>query len=556
MCGIAGFWQARGHPAHRVAEAMAERLKHRGPDDSGVFADPKAGLAMSHTRLAVVDLSSAGHQPMTTSCGRFTLNYNGEIYNHAEIRSELSLTGDRIQWTGHSDTETLLYALRRWGIEQTLGRLNGMFAFALWDATDQVLYLARDRMGEKPLYYGRAGEDFVFGSEIGPLRLHPGWVGEIDRDALALYLRYSYVPAPRSIYRGINKLLPGHFLTVRDRGATVSRPESYWDLHEIAVRGCESPITKDATHVASDLNSLLLDAVRLRMLADVPIGAFLSGGIDSSTVVSLMQAVSSRPVRTFTIGFHEPKYDEAKYARAVARHLGTDHSELYVSQEEARAVVPELPRIWDEPFADSSQIPTFLISKLARQHVTVSLSGDGGDELFCGYNRYVSGYQAWNFLRRVPSPARDAFARILLALPGEQIERLAGLLPSRFRPPNVANGLTKLAGVAAESSVPGYYRRLVSQWQSPGQAVIGVREAGLASPIDSSEDFEDVRNYMMYMDAATYLPDDILTKLDRASMAVSLEARVPLLDHRVVEFAWRLPIQFKYRANQGKWLLR
>lgn len=558
MCGIAGFWQASGAPAPGVAEAMAAGLKHRGPDDSDVFVDPDAGLAMSHTRLAVIDLSAAGHQPMTTACGRFTLIYNGEIYNHAEIRAELLQSGEPINWAGHSDTETLLYGLRRWGVEKTLGRLNGMFAFALWDSAERTLCLARDRMGEKPIYYGRVGGTFLFGSELSPLRLHPDWAGETDRDSLALFLNYSYVPTPRSIYRGISKLAPGHFVVVRDRGTNLSKPVCYWNLRDVALRGIESIVTADAAEAADGLNELLLDAVRLRMLADVPVGAFLSGGIDSSSVVALMQAVSARPVRTFTIGFNEPRFNEAKFASAVARHLGTDHTELYVSEEDARSVIPELPRVYDEPFADSSQIPTYLISRLARQHVTVALSGDGGDELFCGYNRYAVGYQVWNKLRRLPPPMRSGASRILRALPGRYIDRLAGQLPTRFRPPHFADGIAKLAAVAAESSPSGYYRRLVSQLESSGEVVIGAGEASLVNSIHGggTTEFEDVRNYMMYMDSATYLPDDILTKVDRASMAVSLEARVPLLDHRVVEFAWRLPIQLKYRANQGKWVLR
>ncbi|MDZ7809376.1 MAG: asparagine synthase (glutamine-hydrolyzing) [Arhodomonas sp.] len=392
MCGIAGFW---GGPSvdEGIVERMAARIASRGPDDAGVWADADAGVALAHRRLSILDLSPAGHQPMQSPCGRYVLVFNGEIYNHLDLRAELEAEAGAFDWRGHSDTETLLAALRHWGVQGALERVNGMFAFALWDAAERTLFLARDRMGEKPLYYGHGGGGcsggaFLFGSELKALTAHPEWRGEMDRDALALYMRHNYVPAPWSIYRGIAKLPPAHFVVIRDGGRAVGEPQCYWNLGTVAEQGvAQAGGEPDA--LADELDGLLRDAVGRRMAADVPLGAFLSGGYDSTTVAALMQAQSERPVKTFSIGFHEEGYNEAKHARAVAEHLGTDHTELYVTPEEAMAVIPKLPTIYDEPFSDSSQIPTFLVSQLARQHVTVSLSGDGGDELFCGYNRHV-----------------------------------------------------------------------------------------------------------------------------------------------------------------------
>jgi asparagine synthase (glutamine-hydrolysing) len=558
MCGFAGFQGgALSRGAEIVLQAMGNALVHRGPDDGGTWWDGVAGIGLAHRRLSILDLSPAGHQPMASPCGRFVVAYNGEIYNHADLRVELQAAGAGFDWRGHSDTETLLAALRYWGVEGALQRLNGMFAFALWDAAERTLFLARDRMGEKPLYYGRSGETFLFGSELKALAKHPAWRGEIDCDALALFMRHNYVPAPWSIYRGIYKLPPAHYLAVRDGGRTVGAPQCYWNLPAVAERGVRGG-TDAPEGLADELDTLLRDAVARRMMADVPLGAFLSGGYDSTTVVALMQAQSARPVRTFTIGFHEAGYDEAQHAKAVAGHLGTDHTELYVTPAEALAVIPKLPAIYDEPFADSSQIPTFLVSQLARRHVTVALSGDGGDELFCGYNRYVLGQRIWQKLRLLPVPVRRAVAALLRMSQGRALDALQRrALPARLRLPNLVDRLPKLAEVLEHRDGADFYRSLVSHWKQPDRLVLGAREPQtILSDPESLPELPGLRERMMLLDMLTYLPDDILTKVDRASMAVSLEARVPLLDHRLVEFAWRVPTDLKYRGGQGKWLLR
>lgn len=557
MCGITGFWQNDGRPDANVAERMALQIRHRGPDDAGVWLDTGAGLALAHRRLAVIDISKAGHQPMTSPCGRFVLCYNGEIYNHLDLRADLEQLGGHFDWRGHSDTETLLAALRHWGVDETLQRINGMFAFALWDRIERKLFLARDRMGEKPLYYGRSGSAFLFASELKSMVVHPDWCREISREALTLYLRHNYVPTPWSIYADIFKLPPAHYIAISDNGTVVSPLRCYWDLAQVAEQGVRE-VAADPVELTDALDGLLRDAVGRRMAADVPLGAFLSGGYDSTMVVAQMQAQANQPVRTFSIGFHEEAHNEAHYAKAVATHLGTDHTELYVTPEQAMAVIPDLPSIWSEPFSDSSQIPTFLVSRLARQHVTVSLSGDGGDELFCGYNRYVLGFQIWRKLRVLPAGVRSVLSAILTRLPARQIQRIVQFLPQRLRFSNVADRLPKLAEVLGHARSDDFYRCLVSHWQTPAGLVIGGSEPKNSFGRDRSRlpDLADIRERMMYLDAVTYLPDDILTKVDRASMAVSLEARVPLLDHRVVEFAWKVPMALKYRNHQSKWLLR
>jgi asparagine synthase (glutamine-hydrolysing) len=557
MCGFAGFLGgAVDGGAEAVLRAMGGALVHRGPDDGGTWWDGAAGIGLAHRRLSILDLSPAGHQPMVSPCGRFVVAYNGEIYNHGDLRTELDAAGAGFDWRGHSDTETLLAALRHWGVEGALQRLNGMFAFALWDAAERTLFLARDRMGEKPLYYGLSGGAFLFGSELKALTRHPAWRGEIDRDALTLFMRHNYVPAPWSVYRGIHKLPPAHYLAVRDGGHTVGTPHCYWNLPALAHDGVRA--AKATPEVLVDeLDAMLRDAVARRMVADVPLGAFLSGGYDSTTVVALMQAQSARPVRTFTIGFHEQGYDEAQHAKAVAGHLGTDHTELYVTPAEALAVIPKLPTIYDEPFADSSQIPTFLVSQLARRHVTVALSGDGGDELFYGYERYFRGARIWQALSRLPLPLRRAASRLLAHTPGRALESAMGTLPRGMRVRHLADRLPKLAETLAHPDGGTFYRALVSHWKEPDRLVLGAREPRtVLSDPERLPALAGLRERMMLLDMLTYLPDDILTKVDRASMAVSLEARVPLLDHRLVEFAWRVPTDLKYRDGQGKWLLR
>ena len=557
MCGIAGFWgRTTEKDSRQAAQAMGMALQHRGPDDRGIWIDPKASIGLVHRRLSILDLSPAGHQPMHSPCGRYVLVFNGEIYNHLDLREALEKEGGHFAWRGHSDTETLLAALRHWGLENTLQQINGMFAFALWDSQERVLFLARDRMGEKPLYYGRIGNLFLFGSELKAFTALPEWKGQINRDALALYMRHNYVPAPWSIYKEIRKLPPAHFVAISSSGELLGDPRCYWDLGKIAEQGVLSE-SNEPSMLTDQLDSLLRDAVGRRMASDVPLGAFLSGGYDSTVVAALMQIQSAKPIKTFSIGFNEESHNEAKHAKAVAEHLGTEHTELYVTAEEAMSVIPKLPDIYDEPFSDSSQIPTLLVSKLAKQHVTVSLSGDGGDELFCGYNRYLLGHQIWQRLRVLPQVLRRAMAVALNHAPGHMLDKIQRRLPQRLRVSNLADRLPKLADVIIHRDSELFYRNLVSHFKQPCKIVRNAQEPNtILSGSERLPNLSSIRELMMYLDMVTYLPDDILTKVDRASMAVSLEARVPLLDHRVVEFAWQVPTEFKYRDGKGKWLLR
>lgn len=556
MCGIAGFVDLkrsfRADELRAIASRMAESLHHRGPDDRGVWVDAEAGVGFGHTRLAIIDLSPAGAQPMTSSCGRFVLCYNGEVYNAPELRAELEAAGR--EFRGHSDTEVMVEGFAVWGVRQTVERLIGMFAFAAWDRATRTLTLVRDRLGIKPLYWGHVDGSLLFASELKALKAMPGWQGETDRDALAAFLRYGYVPTPLSIYRGIKKLAPGTLLECGEAGEL--KHAAYWQLSDVASRGQASLLDVPDAEALTKLETLLTDAVRRRMVADVPLGMFLSGGIDSSTVAALMQVNSARPIRTFSIGFREPAYDEATHARAVAAHLGTEHTELYVTPAEARAVIPKLQDIYDEPFADSSQIPTCLVSAMTRQHVTVALSGDGGDEVFAGYNRYGQGLALAKMIRALPSPVRRAMSGAMTAVSPDMWDSLSVLLPSRVRPRLVGDKIHKLAGVLPEDSI-GFYRHLVTQW---AEASSLVRDASATDETLYAnavrERFPDDVSWMQYLDTLTYLPDDILAKVDRASMAVALEVRVPLLDHRVVELSWRLPQRFKLRGGTGKWLLR
>lgn len=555
MCGIAGLWapDRAVSETRRLAGSMAARLAHRGPDDSDVWIDNAAGLALGHRRLAIVELSAAGHQPMQSSSGRFIIAYNGELYNSSDLRRELASAGTLINWRGHSDTETLVEVIERWGVEETLRRLNGMFAFALWDRKQRRLTLARDRLGEKPLYYGSAGGEFVFGSELKALTVHPNFDRAVDRAALPLFLRWGYVPSPRSIWQGIYKLPPAHYLEVGSAGREVGEPKPYWDIKSIARRGASEPLP-DTPELVDRLEALLKDSVLRRMEADVPLGAFLSGGIDSSMIVALMQAQSSRPVRTFTIGFQEKGHDEAGHARAVADHLGTEHTELQVRPREALDLVPKLPLIWDEPFADASQIPTHLVSILARRHVKVSLSGDGGDELFGGYKRYELGMKLRTWSARTPGFLRKVIAASL-ASPAitHSIAAAAAIYPSA-RALNLADKLPKLAKLLAHSSPEQIYAGVICNPVDPQQLLAYDPPLSRAEPC--APDFADFREWMMCADTLTYLPDDILVKVDRASMAVGLESRVPLLDHRVVELAWRIPMSAKIENGVGKQILR
>lgn len=562
MCGISGF--LGGVTAQGGDEAlltrMANTLFQRGPDDGGAWCNSAQRIGLGHRRLAIVDLSPAGHQPMISSAGRYVIAFNGEIYNHLNIRADLESLGLTPNWRGHSDTETLLAAIEAWGLEATLQKSIGMFAIALWDQQTNTLTLARDRVGEKPLYYGWQGDGanrvFLFGSELTALKVHPAFSADIDRGALCLLLRHNYIPAPYSIYKGIAKLEPGRILSV-----TLAQQEpgisSYWNALTAARTGVKNPYAGTPEDAVDALDALAKDAVRQQMMADVPLGAFLSGGIDSSTVVALMQTQSSRPVKTFTIGFNEEGYNEAVHAKAVAHHLGTEHTELYVTPEQAMDVIPRLPGLYCEPFADSSQIPTFLVSQLARQHVTVSLSGDAGDELFCGYNRYQITNSLWQKIARVPGPLRTLLARGITALPPAAWDKLAPIIPGAGRHAAIGDKLHKGAGVLASTTVDDLYLGMVSHLRNPADWVIGGQEPptclmGLHPDLEGLGAVER----MMALDTVSYLPDDILVKVDRAGMGVSLESRVPFLDHRLIEFAWSLPLAYKLRDGKTKWPLR
>jgi asparagine synthase (glutamine-hydrolysing) len=578
MCGFAGFWSVRGNKQsteelNRTVGDMASRLTERGPDDSGSWSCPAIGIALGHRRLAVLDLSSAGHQPMHSYNGRWTISFNGEIYNHLALRSVLSDAGIAPKWRGSSDTETLLAAIEQWGVEGALNRCLGMFALALWDSETHSLTLARDRLGEKPLYYGWSGNGdksaFVFASELKAIRAYPGFNAPVSRAVLSQYIRFTYIPAPLSIYKGVFKLEPGCMLTIKSKPPYYAPTEpiaigqryetlemrSWWSFEDTVVSERAKQYEGEGESASIfELESTLSKAVEGQSLADVPLGAFLSGGVDSSTIVALMQSQSSQRVKTFTIGFDEAGFDESTYARAVADHLGTDHHEMRVSSKIAQDVIPSLPWIYDEPFADSSQIPTYLVSKAARQHVTVTLSGDGGDELFGGYNRYFWGSRIWSKFSWMPLPARQILAGAICAIPVNRWDYVSG-----------ATGITRFGDrvhklglrLGSVREIDDLYWSLVSEWD-PTKVVKGLDQVS-PSPWESNNALPGGLNpveRMMFRDAVTYLPDDILCKVDRAAMACSLETRVPFLDHRVVELAWRLPINMKIRGNTGKWALR
>ena len=557
MCGFVGFIGAPGandaETLERLASRMAARLESRGPDDAGTWVSPSAGIALGHRRLAIIDLSAAGRQPMVSASGRSVIAYNGEVYNFADIRRELEAENRRFR--GGSDIEVVLEACGAWGVERAVSKFIGMFAFAFWEVHAHRLTLVRDRLGIKPLYWGRSGGVLFFGSQPKAFAHHPAWRPVVDRDALAAYLRHAYVPAPRSIFQGIEKLEPGSMVEIDAEGRESRR--RYWDLRSLARDSVRERTALDDTTAVEALDGLLRDAVKRRMIADVPLGVFLSGGIDSSTVLALMQAQSERPVKSFTIGFTEAGYDEARDAKRVAEHLGTDHTDLYVAPEQAMAVLPQLASWYDEPFADSSQIPTYLVSEMTRRDVTVALSGDGGDELFAGYNRHVGAAALWRRVGTWPRPLRATLSSLLRALPPTAWDRLSRAVPRSIRPPLAGDKAHKLAALLSMADEDALYRRLVSQWDDPGSLVGSGREPqGILWDPTLRDDFANITDRMQFLDTATYLPDDILTKVDRASMAVGLEARVPLLDHRVVEFAWRLPPAMKVRGGQGKWLLR
>jgi len=554
MCGIAGVITSvcARDQLKKHAIAMAESIAYRGPDDHGVWIDADAGVALSHRRLSIVDLSPAGHQPMISADGRFIITYNGEVYNFQELRPELEARG--IKFRGRSDTEVMLEAFAAYGVEATVKRLIGMFTIGAWDRRDRTLTLVRDRLGIKPLYWMKSRGLFLFGSELKALRACLGWTPRIDRAAVAAFMRHNYIPAPHTIYEGVQKLEPGTILTLPWNGEP--KIERFWDARVVALAGLANPIEADDHELVQRLEALLCDAVRRRMVADVPVGAFLSGGVDSSTVAALMKAANAGPVRTYTIGFELPGFDEAKHSAAVARHLGTDHTELTLTAKETLDVIPSLPDMYDEPFADSSQIPTYLVSKMTRRHVTVALSGDGGDEVFAGYNRYQLTTRLWRSFALLPGPTRRALANVITSVSADRWSQVLSIIPANIRPRQVGDKLHKFAGVLSAKADTDLYRRLVTHWD-PARVVPGVAEAkGALWDAQLELDFTGLLERMQFLDLITYLPDDILTKVDRASMAVALEVRVPLIDHRVVEFAWRLPRAAKIRGGVSKWLLR
>jgi asparagine synthase (glutamine-hydrolysing) len=596
MCGITGFLEVPLRSEGKLNDmvrGMANAIAHRGPDDSGVWSDPYAGIALGHRRLSIIDLSSAGHQPMISGSGRFVIAFNGEIYNHLELRAELEYSsnssahqegvGAKLKWRGHSDTETLLAGFESWGVVATLAKTVGMFSIVLWDVHQCTLHLARDRFGEKPLYYGWTGNTFVFGSELKALRAYEGFINPVCRRALAQYMRFMYVPAPRSIYKDIYKLEPGCMISVKGSAPMVApsqplRPPAvyesltitrWWSLADVVQLGAHNPINNEVEAIKV-LEQRLSNSVKLQSLADVPLGAFLSGGVDSSAIVALMQKEATNAVKTFTVGFEEAGFDESPYARSVAKHLGTDHTEMFVTATEAQEVITKLPVIYDEPFADSSQIPTYLVCHIARKHVKVALSGDAGDELFGGYNRYFWGPRIWAKLAWLPYPVRQALGKAITAIPVAGWDALTlpvnALLSKNYGIRNVGDKAHKLATrLSGVRDLDDLYKSLVSEWQDPAQVVRSDNSYAVLAPNNLFSDklsksglngLTKSQLRMMYRDSMTYLPDDILCKVDRAAMASSLETRVPFLDHRIAELAWQLPLEMKIMDGQGKWILR
>jgi asparagine synthase (glutamine-hydrolysing) len=555
MCGFAGFLSFSPSENH-VLVRMGDAIKHRGPDDSGVWLDASSGIGLVHQRLSILDLSDNGHQPMNSSSGRYCIAFNGEIYNHLELREELA----QQTWRGHSDTETILSGFDEWGILPTIKRAVGMFAFAVWDKKTRVLTLARDRLGEKPVYYGWHGHgkksSFIFGSELKALRQHPDFESVVDRSSLSLYLRHSSVPSPYSIYKNTGKLCPGHVLCVSLEN---KKPKliPYWSAVPIFESGVNNPRVNSKEELALELDSLLKKVIKQQMISDVPIGAFLSGGIDSSLIVALMQEHSHRPIKTFSIGFNEDGYNEAIHAKAVSKYIGTEHTELYITPDEAMDAIPRLPELYDEPFSDSSQIPTILVSELAKQHVTVALTGDGGDELFCGYNRYKFANDLWGKLSRLPIPLRKSISVLINTISADRWTRLSKSVPRISQYDNFGDKLHKLGNVLHAQTLDELYLKLVSNCCDPDDLVLNGYEYPtlLTSNRPALYNLNKIEQ-MMALDTITYLPDDILVKVDRAAMGVSLETRVPFLDHRVIEFAWTLPMTAKLSGHQSKWILR
>ena len=564
MCGINGFYSKSLSTFNNVIVKMNLAISHRGPDSKGTWTDKNSGIVLGHQRLSIIDLSVAGNQPMQSNSGRFILTYNGEVYNHLEIRQELEKNNSEIKWRGNSDTETLLEAIDFWGVEVTLKKTVGMFAFGVWDKKNRSLTLVKDRMGEKPLYFGWQGEGdnkvFLFGSELKGLKVHPEFNGEINRDSIALQLRHNCIPAPYSIYKNIYKLLPGHYLQLNEndlKKGLLSSQKPYWSVTECAIDGNNNQLKLSESNIQKNLKTHLKSTIKKQMISDVPLGAFLSGGIDSSTIVALMQSQSNYPIKTFTIGFNESDYSEAQYAKKIAKHLGTDHTELYVPPKTAMEVIPKLPMMYDEPFSDSSQIPTFLVSQLAKQQVKVALSGDGGDELFCGYNRYLMSKKFWNTFRLMPLNFRKYIAYGIQSISPKNLSRISKFMPGLNQYSTFGDKMHKGANVLKAKSLYNLYYMLCSHWQNPTDVVINSKEPGtLLTEFKAELTGLNSQQQMMARDLTTYLPDDILVKVDRAAMASSLETRVPFLDHKLIEYVWKIPHSLKFRNGQGKWVLR
>lgn len=566
MCGITGFFEIvrrmNSNDAHSIISNMTDRLIHRGPNDKGIWVDTETGLALGHRRLSILDLSREGHQPKFSACGRYIVVYNGEIYNFLELRTELESLGH--SFYGNSDTEVLLASFTEWGVEASLKKFNGMFSFGLWDLKERILYLARDRFGKKPLYYGQSQNSFMFASELKALHCHPDFVAKIDMQALSLYLRYAYIPTPYCIYSGFSKLVPGTYITVnlsKKNEINISPPISYWNPIERAIQCKNNSFGGTEQEAMETMEELLMDSVRIRMISDVPLGVFLSGGVDSSLVTALMQAQSQDPIKTFSIGFHEQAYNEAQDAKRVANHLGTDHTELYVTDKEAMTVIERLPELYDEPFADSSQIPTFLVSQMSQKHVTVVLSGDGGDEIFGGYNRHIWIPKITHILEKIPFTARRLIAKGLNSTSPLRWKRLLDklniLLPDFLKHRNQGEKIQKISQALSLKNEELLYLEMVTHWH-PNEIFLNIMEEPYTLPADPSAwpALNNLSQTIMLLDAITYLTDDILVKVDRASMSNSLEVRCPILDSRVIEYSWRLPLSFKINNGRSKWLLR
>ena len=564
MCGFVGFWSQRNDfNIQETIDKMTNVLTHRGPNNQSSWYDEYLGLALGHTRLSILDLSVSANQPMHSQCGRFSLVFNGEIYNHMALRKKLSFESNIIVWKTQSDTETLLACLLFWGLEKTLKNIIGMFAFAFWDKEKKQLSLARDRVGEKPLYYGWQGNTFLFGSELKSFRVHPHFKGVINREALGQYFRLSYIPSPKSIYYDIQKLNPSEYIQINldSSDKDTIKPKTYWSLSQVILSGKSNAFNGSSDEAVSLLESNIEKSINRQMISDVPLGAFLSGGIDSSTVVTLMQKQSAKPIKTFTIGFNEENFNEAMQAKKIADYLRTEHTELYVSHNDALKIIPNLPNIYCEPFADSSQIPSFLISSLAKSKVSVALSGDGGDELFAGYNRYLVGYKNWRKLKCIPLVFRKVLAQVLTNTPPRYwdmaFDKIKRFIPPKYHTNMIGLKAYKVGKTIGITQSVDFYKQLINQWDMPPTFVLdSKKDVLLSQEMESEFSQESFEEWMMAIDLKTYMADDILVKLDRAAMANSLETRVPFLDPDVIKLAWQLPLKYKIHEGQGKWILR